>query len=344
MKASHRQQITSHAIILLIGVFLCSVYFMWSDTRYIGGPIELSDTYEFSLSEASPVFQYNIYHSRIGISSIETNDTYVSVIARDSDNVIFNCTNITVLSEFSIEIPQAGLSSDWWLEVRRQNQDAQVNLVVYHMAQAVVMIDAIVLPGWALFAGIVLSCFAIYKLVNIRCGYKTQRKLVTIIVLMILGPLCSYPFLFGYTRDDFRLDEYYTLTLNTTHPNSTIDISALYPEEESGVSFRIHSIASTEYPIQLSVIKNETYRMVLEQETAECDWSILIPANINTSITLGVDGLGADLGFTISVETIYRIIIVNQDITVPAVLGILGAAAIIIGLVEAIRLESDYSS
>ncbi len=352
VKAGHQEKISFHAFLLLVGVFVSFVYFLWPPPPYyIGSPVALPQTYVVTLSESSPVFQQNIYHNQIGISKIETNDTYVSLLLRDSDEVFFNCSNIIALSEYSIEVPRYGPTDDWWFEVRRQNQDASVNITVYYIAQAVVMTSVLIPPFWTPFVGIALSGFAIYRLVNTPHSNETRKKLAVIIFLVIIGPLCCYPFLFGISRGQFTPhtvsinlpDDIYTLQLNATCPNSSIDISSLYPAEESGVSFRIHSIIPSEFPVQLSVTKNDTYLMILEQESLENDWSILLPAENNSSIIFGIDGLGAELEVAFSVETTYRTTVVDQDITFPAVLGILGTGAIIIGLIQAIRVEQEYS-
>jgi len=54
-------------------------------------------------------------------------------------------------------------------------------------------------------------------------------------------------------------------------------------------------------------------------------------------------GLGSEIEVTFSVETSYQTTVVDQNVTILAILGILGAAAIIIGLIQSIRLERDYS-
>ncbi|TFG26502.1 hypothetical protein EU528_14310 [Candidatus Thorarchaeota archaeon] len=313
------------------------------------------ENHTFTLSEESPTYSFNISLFQVGISTLQTNNTPVSIVVRNQHEVIFNVTNIRALSDYYIEITNPGSQNGWWLEVVRQDADVTVNLTTHYW---IILIPAVMLPLfpiWAIPVGIGLVIYALYMMFKEYTGITSDNdkdtKFLAIILLLIIGPLFCYPLVRGTIDGDFTPvstlisvpDETYLFTLNVTHPITTIDLSVLYPEEGSSASFKIHSITSSEYPIQLSVSTDSTYNLTLEQESNNDDWWIIIPSEVNSSTFLGLERVDADSNIEIGVETQYRILIPREDITIPVIFSILGFSGIIVALFIAYGIDRNYN-
>ncbi len=340
---------TSHALLLLCGVLVISFFFIMPSFHFSGIPMMVTNDRSFTLSEDSPTYTYNIYAPIIGISSLQTNDTPVHIVVRDQNQVIFNATNIKGISDYYIEIPRSGLESNWWLEIVRQDSDVSVDITIHFWAIPVVMTP--LRPIWAIPLGIGLALYALYLMFNTYRGITSDKmkgaKFLTIVLLLLIGSLFCYPLTKGAIGGDFTPvstltslpDETYQFALNETHPNSSINLSLLYPEEASSVSFNIHSMISSEYPLQLSIIVDNTYNLTLEEESNAGDWWITIPTDANSTSIVSFERIDTDLDIEISVETEHRILVPRQDIAIPAIFGILGVSAIIIGIYFATRID-----
>jgi len=310
----------------------------------------LPDNHSFTLSEESPSYVYDFHGSDFGISSLQTNDTPVSIVIRHQDQVVFNATNIQEISDYYLEIP-VDSPYEWQLEVVRQDSDVSVDLTTHQWAIAVAMPAK---PFYVIPIGIGIALYALYMMFNTNRGITSDKeksaKFLAIIVLLLIGSLFCYPLAEGTLGGDFTPrstltslpDEVYQFTLNGTHPTSSLNLSLLYPEGESSVSFDIHSIASSDHPLLLSVITNSTYNITLEEASNTGDLWISIPTEANSTSMVSFERIDADLDIEISVETRYRILAPREAITIPAVFGILGLSAIIGGLVLAKRIEALY--
>lgn len=342
---------TTHAVLLLFGVLIFSFFSLWPSYHYSGTLHMLPENHTFILSAESPTSSINIYGSQVGISSLQTNNTPVSIVVRNQDEILFNASNIKALSDYYIEIPRSGSQNNWWLEVVWQGADVSGDITMHYWAIPVAMPAPY--PIWAIPVGIGLVVYALYMMFKNYIGLSSDNtkgaKFFAIIMLLIIGPLFCYPLARGTITGDFTPvstltslpDETYLVTLNATHPIASIDLSLLYPEEESSVSFKIHSINSSEYPVQLSISTDSTYNLTLEQESNDGDWWITIPSDANSSTILGLERIDADSNVEIAVETQYRILAPREDIAIPAIFGILGLSGIIVSLFIANRIDRN---
>ncbi len=350
-RGKNKSGTTSHALLLLCGVLVISFYFLMPSFHFSGNPMMVTNDHSFTLSEDSPTYTYRISAPMIGISSLQTNDSPVNIVVRDQNQVIFNATNIKVISDYYIEIPRSGLEYNWWIEIVRQDTDVSVDITTHFWASVVPIVMPLAPPIWAIPLGIGLVIYAIYLMFNTYLGITSDKmkgaKFLVVVLLLLLGSLFCYPLTKGAIDGDFipvstltsLPDETYQFTLNGTHPNSSIDLSLLYPEEVSSVSFNIHSMISSEYPLQLSIIVDNTYNLTLEEESNTGDWLIIIPTNSNSTSIVSFERIDTDLDIEISVETEYRILVLRQNIAIPAILGILGVNAIVIGIYFATRID-----
>ena len=353
-RGKNKSGITSHALLLLCGVLVLSFYFLMPSFHYSGTPAMLTNDHSFTLSEDSPTYTYNISAPMIGISFLQTNDTPVNIVVRDQNLVIFNTTNIKALSDYYIEIPRAELENNWWLEIVRQDADAFVIVTTHYWIINVPTVMPAPLPIWVIPVGSGLVIYAIYLMFNTHLGITSDKKkgakLLAVVLLLLIGSLFCYPLAEGTLDGDFTPvntltslpDETYQFALNGTHPTSSLNLSLLYPEGESSVSFNIHSMTSSDYPVQLSVITDNTYNLTLEEASNTGDWWITVPTDSNSTSIVRFERIDTDLDIEIKVETEYRILVPREDITIPAVLGILGVSAIIIGIYFATRIDRYY--
>jgi len=337
-----RQKITIQALLLLFGLLLISIFFIMPGYQYWGSH-KLPHDHSFILSEESPSYVYNnIYGEDFGISSLQTNDTPVSIVIRHQDQVVFNATNIQEISDYAIEL-QVTSPYEWQLEVVRQDADVSIDLTTYQRATAV----AYVMPASYLsfaIAGIGIALYTLYLMFNSYRGNTSDTKkgvkFLAIVVLLILGTLFCYPLADGTLAGDFtprstyasNPDETYHFSLNGTHPASLLNLSLLYPGGELSVSFNIHSMTSNDYPLKLSVITDTTYNLTLEEESNNNDWWISIPFDENSTSVVSFERIDTDLDVEFRVERQIQVIIPREDITIPAIFGILGISAILGGL------------
>ena len=347
-----QQKITLQALLLLLGLLAISIYFIMPGYHYVGSPQKLHLVHSFILSEESPSYVYNIYGDDFGISSLLTNDTPVSIVVRHQDQVVFNATNIQEISDYAIEIP---ISSPymWQLEVVRQDADVSIDLTTYHRAIAAFYVMPASYLSFAI-AGIGIALYALYLMFNSYRGITSDEekaaKYLAIVVLLLLGTLFCYPLANGIHGGDFTPittftslpDETYQFSLNGTHPTSSLNLSLFYPEGESSVSINIHSMTSSDYPLQLSVITNDTYTLTLENASNAGDWWITIPIDDSSTSIVSFERIDTDLDVEFRIETQYRTLAPREDITIPAIFGILGLSAIIGGLFIAYRIGKEY--
>jgi hypothetical protein len=344
-----QQRITIQALLLLLGLLVISIYFIVPGYYYFGSLQKLPHDHSFILSEESPSYVYNFYGSDFGISSLQTNDTPVSIIIRHQDQVVFNATNIQEISDYAIEIPVSS-PYEWQLEVVRQDADVSIDLITYNWAIAVAYVMGLPYLFYAI-TGMAIAFYALYLMLNTYRGITSDEekgvKFLAILVLLLLGTLFCYPLANGTHGGDFiprstltsLPDEVYQFTLNGTHPTSSLNLSLLYPEGESDVSFKMHSMTSSSYPVQLSVMTNYTHILTLENSSSTGDWWITIPTDANSTSIVSFERIDTDLDIEISVETEYRILVPREDISIPAIFGILGVSAIIIGIYFATRID-----
>jgi hypothetical protein len=346
------QRITLQSLLFLFGLLVLSSYFIVPGYYYFGPPQKVPEHYSFTLSEESPSYVYNVPGAEFGISSLKTNDTLVGIVIWHQDQVIFNATDIQEISDYDIEIP-ASRPYDWQVEVVRQNADALVNLTTYQWANAV----AYEMPAPFLFyfvTGLVIACYALYSMFNSSRRPTSDEyrgaKFLALVVSLLIGTLFCYPLANGLLRDDFTPitsyaslpDETYQFTLNGTHPTSSLNLSLLYPEGESSVSMMITSIASSEYPLQLSVTTDTTYNLTLEEESDGNDWSIIIPIAVNSTSLFSINRIDTDSAVEFKVEVEYQTRTPREDILIPGIFGIIGFSAIVIGLFLAFELEREF--
>ena len=351
MRSVKNQRITLQALLFLFGLLVISSYFIVPGYYYFGPPQKLTEDFSFTLSEVSPSYVYNVPGADFGVSSLQTNNTPVSIVIWHQDQVIFIAIDIQEISDYDIEIP---VSSPyvWQVEVVRQGADASVNLTTYNWAIAV----AYEMPAPFLFffvTGLVIACYALYLLFNSYRGFTSDRyrsaKFLALIALLLSGALFCYPLANGLLRDDFTPitsytslpDESYQFTLNETLPILSLDLSLLYPEGESSVSMKIHSLVSSEYPLRLSVTTDNTYNLTLEEESNDNEWSIILPIEVNSTSIFSVNRIDTDLDINFRVEVQYRTHAPRKDILLPGIFCIIGFSAIVIGLFLAFKLERE---
>lgn len=347
---NEKSRITIQVFLLLLGLMSISIFFILPGYSYIGSPQKLPCEHSFILSEESPFYEYSIYGSDFGIASLLTNGTPVSIVIRHQDQVVFNATNIQEISDYGIELP---LSSPylWQLEVGRQDADVSVDLTTYHWAIAV----AYTMPVQFLIflivgSGITFSAlhllFKSYS--RITSDGKKGMKFLVIVMLLLIGTLLCSPLAKGTLKGDFtprstivsQPDETYRFTLNETHPTSLLNLSTLYPEGELSVSIKLHSLTSSEYPFQLSVITNDTYRLTLEEESNDNTWWIIIPIEVNSTSAVNFERIDADLDVQFTVDIQYLTLTPREDIVLPAIFGVLGLFVIIGGFFIAYRFDN----
>lgn len=346
---NRQQRITIPSLLLLLGLLIISSYSFMPSYSYIGSPEKLTDNQSITLSEESPSYVYNVSYPDFGISYLQTNDTSVNIVVWHQDQVFFNVTNIQEIIDFDIEFPPSG-SYMWRLEIVRQDGDASIDLTTYHWATAVAFP---LRPPFLFYAisgtGIIL--YALYSLFKSYRGMPSSKargaKFLAIVVLLLIGTLFCQPLVKGMLAGDFKPrntlislpDESYQFALNVTHPTSLLNLSTLYPEGQSSVSIKIHSMTSSEYPLQLSVITDNTYNFTLEDESNDNDWWITIPLDVNSPSLVRLERTDTDLNGEVSVQIQYRTLAARKDITIPAIFGIFGLIAIISGLVLPYRPE-----
>ena len=349
MRSVKNQRITLQALLFLFGLLVISSYFIVPGYYYFGPPQKLTEDFSFTLSEVSPSYVYNVPGADFGVSSLQTNNTPVSIVIWHQDQVIFIAIDIQEISDYDIEIP---VSSPyvWQVEVVRQGADASVNLTTYNWAIAV----AYEMPApfmFSLVTGLVIACYALYLMFNSYRDFTSAKyrgaKILALIVLLLIGTLLCYPLANGLLSDDFTPITSYTslpdipyqFTLNETHPTSSLNLSLLYPEGESSVSMKVHSMTFSEYPVQLSVITNgDIFNLILE-ESSDTSWWLIIPVEINSTSMVIFERVDTDLDIVFSVEPRYRTLSSRKDITIPAILGYLGLSTIIGALFIAFKLE-----
>jgi len=348
VSANRQKRITIQASLLFIGLLTIMPFFIVPGYIY-GSPQKLPSNHSFILSEESPSYVHDIYGSAFGISSLQTNDTPVHMVIRHQDQVVFNATNIHKISNYEIEIP---ISSPyvWELEIVRQDTDVSVDITTYFWATPVTYVMA---PHLLIFviAGVALSLYALYSMFNsyrsLTSGDKKGANFLAIVMLLLLGTLFFYPLANGVQRGNFvpvttfasLSDESYQFVLNGTHPTSSLNLSLLYPEGDSSVSFKIHSLTSSEYPLQLSIITSNMNNLTLEEESDDNDWWITIPLNVTSPSVLSFERIGTDLNGEFSIEVQYRTLAPREDILLPALFGVFGLIAIIGGFIVAYRIE-----
>jgi len=345
-----KQRITIQALLLLLGLMTISIFFILPGYYYEGSPQKIPQEHSFILSTESPSYEYNMYGSNSGIASLLTNDTPVSIIIRYQDQAIFNATDIQEISDFDIEFPISG-SYVWQLEVVRQDADVSVDLTTYQWATVVFYI----MPAQYmifLIVGLGISFYALYLLFKSYGGITSAKKkgvkFSAIVMLLLLGTLLCYPLSKGTLAGDFTQRSTfvshpvatYQFSLNVTHPTSSLNLSLLYPGGELLEYFRIHSLNSSEYPFELSVITDNAYNLTLEEVSNETDWSLRIPFDENSSSVVNFERIDTDLDIEFSVDIQFRIVAPREDIRIPAIFCIMGLSAIIGALFIAYRMDS----
>jgi len=348
-------------ILLLVGFLFIStplyIYyypgFDWGGRR-IGVPSTHSDI----LTEESPLFRFNVTPASLSveISSLHSNDTPVTLLVRGQTQVQFNATNITSLEGCPIEVER--VESDLWVEVMRQGLDANITITVVCLSAYTITITATAPPalnptpvfGWA------LSAYAFVQLVFIstrsRFRHIVKLGLAIAFVLILLGTSCCYPLVRGQVQHDFDPvytlvtlpDEEFSLLLNETHPSSSLNLSSLFSGDGTVVKYKVHTIISSNYPVELAISNDDGFTCVLEEESQNNDWWLPISATSNQSIVFSFDRVDSDAEVTLRVAITYRTLLPREDITLPADLCAIGIVVIVFGLGLTVMADRYSSS
>jgi hypothetical protein len=202
-----------------------------------------------------------------------------------------------------------------------------------------------------LIVGLGMSFYSLYLLFKsygvITSAKKKGVRFSAIVMLLLLGTLLCYPLLYGIQKGEFTPRSTlvshpvgtYQFSLNSTHPTSSLNLSLLYPGGELPVYFKIHSMNSSDYPLQLAVITDNTYNLTLEEVSNDTDWCLRIPFDENSSSVVTFERIDTDLDVEFIVDTQIQALVPREDIVIPAIFGILGISAIIGGLFLAHRLN-----
>ncbi len=347
---NRQQRIAMQSFLFLLGLLLVLSCFLMPSYSYIGSPQKLPYTHSFILSEESPSYEYNISSPDFGISSLHTNNTSVNIVVWHQDQVVFNVTNVQEIIDFDIEFPVSG-SYMWRLEIVRQDGDVSIDLTTYQWAIAIAYVKNPPLQLLAMTTGTGITLYALYLLFKSYRGLTSYEargaKFLAIVVLLLIGTVFCHPLIKGILGGDFipvytvetLPDETYQFVLNETHPTSLLNLSSLYPQGQSSVSIKIHSMTSSQYPFQLSVITSNTFSLTLEEESDNNDWWITIPLDVNSPSVVSFERIDTDLNGAFNVEIQYQIRTPREDIIMPAIFGAFGLIAIIGGLSLANRLD-----
>ncbi len=345
------QVITFQALLFLLGLVLISSSSIMPTYSYFGPRQQVPSSHSFVLSEASPTFVYNVSYPDFGISSLLTNQSPVHIVVWYQDQVIFNVTDVQEITDFDIEFPVSSPYA-YRLEVVRQDADASVDLTTFNWAIAAAYVRNPILQSLTTTVGTIITLYALYLLFKSYRGITSDKARVVrfpaIVLLLLIGTLLCQPLAKGVLAGDFDPvstvmplpDETYGFTLNETYPSSSLDLSALYPQGESSVSIKVYSLTSSEYPFQVSISSSTIYSFILEEESDETGWWITIPIADNSSSVVSLERIATDVDGQFSVEVQYRTLASKEDITVPALYGVFGLFAIILGLFLAYRLDT----
>ena len=346
-------------ILLLVGLLFISTPLYISSTGYhwTNNYSEVYSTHNKTLTEESPVFRYNVTSasSMVGISSLHSNNTPVTLVVRGPAHVQFNVTNVTSLEGCHIVVGTG--VSDSWVEVMRQGLDANITITVFY--ETIITATTAPLPpafnptavwGW------ILSVYALLLLVfttaRSRVPHRVRFGLVIAFVLVLVGTSCCYPLVRGNIQHDFDPvytlvnppDEQFSFPLNETHPSSSLNLSSLLSGDGIVVKCHVHSITSSSYPIILAVSNEDSFTLVLEEECQDGGWWFSIPVTTNPSMLFNFTRANSDAEVALRVGITYRTLLPRQDITLPADLCAIGIVVMVLGVGVTVMVDRYSSS
>jgi hypothetical protein len=352
-------RLTAYTIVLLAGCFLVTSYHLAPIYHWTTYPIELLETQNKTLSQGSPVYQFNVTMSSpvVTITSLHTNNTPVTLVVRGPTQVQFNATNITSLTMVPLKV--ARVETDLWVEVIRQESDANITITIVFQTGDTALPPPSVPPPPSILpplAGAFLVVFSLGMLFHTTSRFKHHRNerivLLTAILLLLIGTSLCYPLRKGQIQGDFipmytavtLPDENFSFNLNDTNLWSSLNLSSLYPVDGIVTSYRVHSISSDNYPIALRISGANESELVLAKESRNSNWWLTAFPDPTNSTIISFERVNRSAIVNLSVRRDCLILQPREDITLPTLYFNWGIVSILVCFVFAIRVDLSSKS
>jgi len=258
-----------------------------------------------------------------------------------------------------VPLQVARVEADLWVEVIRQESDANITIAIVFQTGATAPPPPSVPPpsfNLAPIIGAVLVVLALGMLFRTTSRFNYYRTvriiLITAILLLCIGTSLCYPLLKGQAQGDFipvhtavtLPDENFSYILNETTPLSSLELSSLYPEEGIATNYRVHSISSDSYPVTLRISADNESELILEEESHNSNWWLTIFADLTNSTIISFERVDSDAIVNLSVRRNCLVLQAREDVTLPAFYFNLGIVLILLGLAFAVGVDLSLKS
>jgi hypothetical protein len=358
-------KVTIHALLLLASLSYFMLFF--SLLSYPSYPYDSYSYYPYPpsslniiLSEEIPVFQYNVtpsYAAWLEITNLQTNETPVTLSVFEGSVTLLNVTNVTSMFGFSMTVPHEHLGN-FWLQLSRLESDANLNITLRCWVLTVTGPDIVSIAyPWQIAVLFVLAfLYSFYKMVTTRTfGFsgkaqrRTKRGTVLVILLLVFGVSCFFPLTRGYLHHDFipqytpqGSHETHSFVLNDASPSMSLELADVHPEAETSISFKVHDISISAYPILVRVSDGSQQELVLGVITNEERWWLSFTVQTNRSTTLTFLRIGTDTELELAIETSYGIYVPRVDPLIPNLLALIGCGSTVVAIGLALRIDWNY--
>ncbi|MHA2118048.1 MAG: hypothetical protein ACW98J_03935, partial [Candidatus Thorarchaeota archaeon] len=170
-------KVLCYSLILLVGGSFAIGAISLMDYGYPFAYLEYTDSYPFTLTVSSEAPQWNqtlddVFVSRIGLTSLQTNATGINIMFLNSDSeVLMSFFNVTEISDVAISIAVSGEST---IVIERVTADATVNLTAVLVLEVPPPPVAIINPWPGIFFWSFIALLGFLLLISVRIRHTTQ--------------------------------------------------------------------------------------------------------------------------------------------------------------------------
>jgi hypothetical protein len=354
-------KVITYSLIFLVGGTFTIAAISIMDYPFYFSYLEYTEEYPFTLSVAidTPQWNHTLDHyfiKRIGITSLETNDTEVDVLFLDSDSeVLMQLSNVTAINEVAVSIAVSGEST---IVIERVDSDASVNLIVMLLLE----LPPPPVPPSAPWPGIFFSLFialvGFLLLISVRIRHTDEaasrwgnlRRIQPywIALLILLSLVLMAPYISGAVDRSFIPREQtelldsgsQTFIINSVNPSEYQEISAGSMEDSSyNFSAAYHLVSGMNYGVSIqSGLGSDLFRAVVN---SSIPWLIEGGMTSGANLTLNIERAAYDAELGLYFDVTRTFVGPNVDPAMSTVLAIVGLGVLFIALFLGGFIESE---
>jgi hypothetical protein len=354
-------KVITYSLIFLVGGTFTIAAISIMDYPFYFSYLEYTEEYPFTLSVAidTPQWNHTLDHyfiKRIGITSLETNDTEVDVLFLDSDSeVLMQLSNVTGINDVVVSIAVSGEST---IVIERVDSDASVNLIVMLLLELPPPPVAIANPWPGIFFWSFIALLGFLLLISVRIRHTHQtasrwedlRRIQPywIALLILLSLVLMAPYISGTLDRSFIPREQTefldsgsrTFIIDSVNPSEYLEISAGSIEDSSyNFSASYHLVSGMNCGVSiLNGLGNDLFRAVVN---SSIPWLIEGGMTSGANLTLNIEraAYAAEIGLYFDVTRTY--VGPNVDPAMSTVLAIAGLGVLFIALFLGGFIESE---